>query len=136
VVDAKFFGDYEDGWLHIKNHYLNGAAFGGMVGSARSLAIFLQDLLRDQPRLLSRETRDLMFEQQKGNHGQPVPMTLGWHIGKIRELTYYYKEGGGAGFHGEMRIYPEKKCSSIAIANDTSFNVKKFLNTADWQFLN
>jgi CubicO group peptidase (beta-lactamase class C family) len=136
MVDAKFFGEYEDGWLHVNEHYLNGPAFGGMVGSGRSLAIFLQDLLRDQPILFSSKTRDLFFEQQKNNEGQLIQMTLGWHIGMVKDLNYYYKEGGGAGFHGEMRIYPGKNYASIAIANNTSFDVKKFLNMADKQFLN
>ncbi|OGB62527.1 MAG: serine hydrolase [Caldithrix sp. RBG_13_44_9] len=134
MVDAKFFGDYEDGWLHVKEHYLNGPAFGGMVGSAHSLAIFLQDLLRDQPLLFPPETRNLFFEQQKNNKGQPIQMTLGWHIGMMGDFRYLFKEGGGAGFHGEMRIYPEKNCASVTVANNTSFNVKKFLNTADQQF--
>jgi CubicO group peptidase (beta-lactamase class C family) len=135
MVDTKFFGQYEDGWLYVKEHYLNGPAFGGMIGSGRSLVIFLQDLLRDQPLLFMPETRDLFFEQQKNNEGQLIEMTLGWHIGIMDDLRYYFKEGGGAGFHGEMRIYPGKNCTSIVIANNTSFNVKKFLNTADRQFL-
>jgi D-alanyl-D-alanine carboxypeptidase len=135
MVEAKFIGSYEEGWLHIREHYLNGSSFGGMVASARSLAIFLQDLLQDRPVLFLTGTRNLFFEQQKNNEGQPVPMTLGWHIGTVKNLNYYYKEGGGAGFHGEMRIYPGKNCASIAIANSTSFAVKIFLNIADWQFL-
>ena len=35
-------------------------------------------------------------------------MTLGWHVGILVGEQYFYKEGGGAGFHGEMRIYPAK----------------------------
>lgn len=35
-------------------------------------------------------------------------MTLGWHLGKTNGIAYYFKEGGGGGFHSEMRIYPSR----------------------------
>ena len=61
-------------------------------------------------------------------------MTLGWHIGSAGDLRYFFKEGGGAGFHREMRVYPELRIASVVIANNASFNVKRFLNTADREF--
>lgn len=35
VTDRKFWREYEGDWLQLKSHYLNGPAFGGLVGSAR-----------------------------------------------------------------------------------------------------
>src|SRR5262245_59467737 len=42
-VAPEFIGKYEGAWLQIKDHYLNGPAFGGLVGSGRGFAKFLQD---------------------------------------------------------------------------------------------
>lgn len=42
-------------------------------------------------------------------------MTLGWHIGEINSVSYFFKEGDGADYHAEMRIYPSKPVVSIKI---------------------
>jgi CubicO group peptidase (beta-lactamase class C family) len=135
VIDSKFVGDYEEGWLHINDHYLNGPAFGGVVATARAIGVFLQDQLADSSKLFSSETRRLFFEQQKTNSGEAVEMTPGWHIGTSNGSRFFFKEGGGGGFHCEMRIYPEQRLASVVIANNTSFGVKDFLDTADKEFL-
>lgn len=46
LIDKELIGEYEGKWLHIKDHYLNGAAFGGLIGSSSSFAKFLQDQLK------------------------------------------------------------------------------------------
>jgi len=135
LIDEKFVGDYEDGWLHIRNHYLNGPSFGGVVASARAVGAFLQDQLREDPRLLSKQTRAKFFEQQRGRDGSLLGMTPGWHVGENNGRGYYFKEGGGGGFHAEMRVYPPKGIATVVLANNTSFDVKAFLNTLDPEFL-
>jgi len=134
VIDSKFVGEYEDGWLHIKDHYLNGPAFGGIVGSARAVGLFLQDQLKDSSRLFTVWTKNLFFQQQRNNDDEPINMTLGWHIGTMDSLKYFFKEGGGGGFHSEMRIYPEYGFATVVIANNTSFDAKGFLNCVDKEF--
>ncbi|RPH38055.1 class A beta-lactamase-related serine hydrolase [bacterium] len=134
VIDSAFIGDYEDGWLHINDHYLNGPSFGGMVATARALGIFLQDQLQDTSRLFTAETKALFFQQQKANNGEPIGMTLGWHIGNNDGVWYFFKEGGGGGFHCEMRVYPVERIASVAIANNISFSPSGFLNAADREF--
>jgi hypothetical protein len=73
-------------------------------------------------------------ERQRTNAGNPIDMTLGWHMGANGNVPYYYKEGGGAGFHAEMRCYPSIGIASVVIANNTAFNVNRLLNTADREF--
>ena len=63
--------------------------------------------------------------------GESIPMTLGWHIGETDGSAYYFKEGGGGGFHSEMRIYPSLGIASVVMANATQFNSTKFLNKSD-----
>jgi D-alanyl-D-alanine carboxypeptidase len=62
-------------------------------------------------------------------------MTLGWHISETNRAAHFFKEGGGGGFHSEMRIYPRKGIASIVIANSTTFNATSFLNQMDGAFL-
>jgi D-alanyl-D-alanine carboxypeptidase len=134
VMDSKYFGEYEDGWLHIENHYLNGPAFGGIVSSAKAISAFLRDVLRSESVLFSAETKMLFLKQQKNNDGKYIEMSLGWHIKTFNNIKYYFKEGGGGGFHCEMRIYPSQNIASVVIANNTSFDAGGFLNDVDKEF--
>lgn len=133
LVDGAFIGEYEEGWLHVKDNYLDGAAFGGLVATARAVGRFLQDQLSAESVLLGPEWRGRFHEQQRANDGRPVEMTLGWHVG--RGGAFLFKEGGGAGFHAEMRLYPAARVGTVVIANGGTFDVKRFLDEADRPFL-
>ncbi len=135
MMDKNMFGENEDGWIHMENFYLNGPAFGGAMGSAKAFSRILQDLLSENSKILGSSTKQLLYEQQKLRSGEKVDMTLGWHIRKLNDITYYYKEGGGAGFCCEMRIYPEKGIASVLMLNRTSFNFKKDLSKLDECFV-
>ncbi len=135
VTDRKFWGGYEGDWLRLKSHYLNGPAFGGLVGSAQGFGRFLQDQLRDRSALFSARTKRLLEMQQTGRAGQLIPMTLGWHIGKANGAAHFFKEGGGGGFHSEMRIYPARGIASVVMVNATEFNSTQFLNCMDRMLL-
>ncbi|MBW0432624.1 beta-lactamase family protein [Leptospira yasudae] len=134
LLDSKFFGKYEGNWLHVRDHYLNGPAFGGVVSNAESVVVFLRDQLRDESVLFSKETKLLFFQPQKNNEGKPVGMSLGWHIRSLNGERYYFKEGGGGGFHSEMRIYPDRRIGTVVISNDTEFDARDFLNETDPEF--
>lgn len=58
-------------------------------------------------------------------------MTPGWHIGSGHGGRYYFKEGGGGGYHCEMRVYPSQGIASVIMVNRTVFNSRKFLNALD-----
>jgi len=130
LVDRKFLGDVEGRWVHVKDNYLDGLAFGGMVASARALGRFLRDQLSPESVLLGPEGRRLLYEQQRNNAGEDVAMTLGWHVG-ARGGKCFFKEGGGAGFHGEMRIRPSAGVAWVAIADNGSFSAKQLLDRAE-----
>lgn len=134
VTDSNFWGDYEDGWLEILPHYPNGASFGGIIGNVNGFKKFLQDQLKNSSGLLNLETKALFYQQQHNANG-PIEMTLGWHIGTLDGVRYYYKEGGGAGYHSEMRIYPSKKIASVILTNSTGFNSRFSLSQVDSLFV-
>jgi len=134
LLDDYVWGEYEGSWLHINNVYLNGPSFGGAIGSASAFARILQDLLKEHSLLLSDSTRKLLFQQATNSSSEKIDMTPGWHIERLADTGYFYKEGGGAGFHCEMRIYPDKGTGSVVMVNSTTFDTKKFLSTLDMQF--
>jgi hypothetical protein len=134
VTDKGVWGRYEGNWLHIKDVYVNGPSFGGAIGSAKAFSTILQDLLAERSVLLSENSKSLLFSRQKMRSGKYIDMTLGWHIGILEGIQYFYKEGGGAGFHSEMRIYPTIGLASVIMTNKTSFNSRKQLSNLDKMF--
>ena len=127
LVGAEYIGRYEGRWLRIRDHYVNGPAFGGLVGTASGFAKFLQDQLRDHSLLFGDDTRSLFYEQQFTQHAL-VPMTLGWHLAGLGATTCHYKEGGGGGFHCLMRLYPGASLGMVAMSNATAFDVTRLLD--------
>lgn len=135
ITDANIWGGYEGKWLQVKNLYVNGPAFGGLVGSAPSFARFLQDQLKENSALLNSGFKEMFYTEQKNNLGEAIGMTLGWHIGNLKGIRYFFKEGGGGGFHSEMRIYPIQKFASVIMVNSTEFNSNVSLSNLDKIFL-
>lgn len=135
VVDSKFWDGYEGNWLRFNAHHLNGPAFGGLVGTARSFGRFLQDQLQPNSLILNTQTKALLEAQQRDHRGNPIPMTLGWHIGQTNGVDYFFKEGGGGGFHSEMRLYPAQGIGSVVMVNNTEFSTTALLNTLDAGFI-
>ena len=135
LIDPQYIGTYEGRWLRVEPHYLNGPAFGGIVGTARGFAMFLRDQLQPGSAILDARGRELFYTQQQTSRGKPIPMTLGWHMGRLGRVPFYFKEGGGGGFHCEMRIYPTPGVGTVVMANATGFNVNRCLNALDRQYL-
>ena len=135
LIDEELIGPREGDWIRIESHYVNGPAFGGLVGTARGFAAFLQDQLHVHSRLLDDGTRALLYEPQTTAAGALVPMTLGWHVGTLDGVRVFFKEGGGGGFHVMMRVYPDRGIATVVMANATGFKVRAFLDTLDRMFL-
>jgi D-alanyl-D-alanine carboxypeptidase len=135
VIARELIGGYEGRWLHVHDHYVNGAAFGGLVGSARGFGKFLQDQLRSHSVLFADGTRGLFYSPQRTQAGTGTSMTLGWHIGAVDGVRYFYKEGGGGGFHSMMRVYPSVGIATVVMTNTSGFNVREFLDEVDRLFL-
>jgi D-alanyl-D-alanine carboxypeptidase len=135
LIDRDLIGDYTGRWLEIRSHYLDGPAFGGLVGTARGFGKFLQDQLRPRSALLNETTRSLLYAPQQTKQGTPIAMTLGWHMGDLGGTRFFYKEGGGGGFHSMMRVYPGNGIGTVVMANATGFDVRRLLDTMDASFI-
>lgn len=139
LIDRELVGGYEGAWLRLQPHYVNGPAFGGLIGTARAFGKFLADQLQPQSALFDAATRARYFEPQRTRDGAPVAMTPGWHIGTLQGRRHFFKEGGGGGFHCTMRVYPaagsDAGLATIVLSNATAFNSNACLNAVDTNFL-
>jgi D-alanyl-D-alanine carboxypeptidase len=135
LIDRNLIGVYSGGWLEIRSHYLNGPAFGGLVGTASGFGTFLQDQLRARSVLFNETTRHLFYAPQQTTRGTPVAMTLGWHIGDLNGTRFFYKEGGGGGFHCLMREYPGDGIGTVVMTNATGLDVRRLVDTVDESFI-
>ena len=106
-----------------------------LVDTANGFGRFLQDQLREHSRLLDDATRDQFHAPQQTPRGTTIPMTLGWHVGDRQGRRFFYKEGGGAGFHSMMRLYRGEGVGTVIMTNATGFDVNGCLNRVDQEFL-
>ncbi len=135
LVDRALIGEYAGRWLEVRAHYLNGPAFGGLVGTARGFAIFLQDQLRPRSALFGDVTRRLLYQRAHTQNGRSIPMTFAWHVRERDGAPYYFKEGGGGGFHSMMRLYPAAGRATVLMTNATAFDVGRAMDTLDSAFV-
>jgi D-alanyl-D-alanine carboxypeptidase len=131
MVDKKVRGGIESGWFRLRPTYMNGPAYGGLIGTARGFARFLQDQLRLKPILFGADTKALFFSPQQDNHGQEIETTLGWHRGQVAGVPYYGKPGGGPGFHSNLRLYPDRSLATAWLVNETGISEKPINTLAD-----
>jgi len=131
LIDRALIGEYSGRWLEIRSHYLNGPAFGGLVGTATAFGRFLQDQLHTHSVLFADTTKQRLYDQQHTAAGHTVPMTMGWHVGTHRGTPTFFKEGGGGGFHCLMRLYPDQGIGTVVMANATGLDVRRLLDTVD-----
>ena len=88
-----------------------GQAYGGLYCTVTCFGKILKDLLSDSSTLLlTKETRQrLMVDPDLG----------GFVTGTLNGVTYYGKQGGGFGFHGNIRLYPAIGIATAFLANST-----------------
>ena len=99
-----------------------GRGYGGLYTSASALAEILRDLLRPTPALLSAGARDRLLAEQHTRDGASTGATLGWVIGELDGVRYLGKQGGGLGFHGNVRMYPALGLATVLLANRTEIS--------------
>ncbi|MCH8622547.1 serine hydrolase domain-containing protein [Undibacterium sp. TS12] len=136
LIGKEYIGAYHDRWLEIRPHYVNGAAFGGLVGTAAGFARFLQDQLQPHSAILSDASRSQFYTPQKTNRGSLASTSPGWHISPQKTNAHFYKEGAGGGFHSMMRLYPDHGIASVVMTNTSAFNVRRLMDKLDPYFIN
>jgi CubicO group peptidase (beta-lactamase class C family) len=120
----KFVGGYFGRWMSFNHFYVNGKAYGGLIGNARGLMNYLQTYLSNNM-FLDEEMQELMFTEQKGG------MALGWFTGSLKGTKYVCHAGGGGGYYCEIRIYPALRIASVLLRNRSSFGDLRLLDKID-----
>ena len=133
---AKFMGKKAKGWASFNPDYVNGPAYGGLIGRPAAFVAFAQDLIRSDSALLSPESRQEMFQENHLNNGKASGMCLGWFCGKQDGIRFVTHAGGGGGYYCEMRIYPEKGLGSIIMTNRSGFSDERMIGAFDRFLLN
>lgn len=134
------FGERTDGFIALNRFYLDGAAYGGLIGSAEDAAVFLRAHLNggavEGQRILSPESVALM--QTIAAHGRHLAVGLGWlrRSGTRNSDSFLEHPGGGGGYFSVMRLYP---CSSVGIVmmgNSTSYDHEAILGEIEDRWCN
>ncbi len=131
IDKTKFMGATEKKWRSFRNFYVNGAAYGGLIGKPEAFVKYLQELLKDNNRLISSEYKQILFQEYK-NSG----MCLSWFTGKLNGTTYFTHAGGGGGYYCEIRIYPDIKRGSVIFFNRTGISDERYLDKVDRLIIN
>jgi CubicO group peptidase (beta-lactamase class C family) len=115
-------------WMGLRRFVLDGAAYGGLVGTPEDAARFLQMHLRggelEGTRLITSETAAEM--RRIDRRGRRFDLGLGWfRPADQRDADPPFVEhlGGGAGFFDVMRIYPSLGIGAVVMGNSTKYNI-------------
>jgi CubicO group peptidase (beta-lactamase class C family) len=115
-------------WLGFRRFLLDGAAYGGLVGTAEDAARFLRMHLRegelDGTRVLSAEAAAAM--RRIDLQGRRFDLGLGWFMPAAQrdaDPPFVEHLGGGAGFFNVLRLYPSLGLGAVVMGNATSYDV-------------
>lgn len=122
-------------WVPFKTFYVNGAAYGGLIGTMNSLVRYAQALLQPSGKLMSDRAKVAMFSENATNEGKSTGMCLSWFKDTLNGETYFTHAGGGGGYYSEIRLYPKLGRASVLLMNRTGFRDERFLDTVDKYFM-
>ena len=87
MIDKSKYKDKKtEKWTSIKNMYVNGTAYGGLIGNAKAFSVYLQELLKTHNRLISEEHKKMLFTENILENGKPTNMCLSWFKGELIHL--------------------------------------------------
>jgi CubicO group peptidase (beta-lactamase class C family) len=127
----KFMSKAAGKWIRFRDFYVNGPSYGGLTGTPDAFVKYLQELLRPDCRLISKDYGKMLFTQNYTSRNEPTGMCFSWFTGKLCGRTYFAHAGGGGGFYCEIRIYPEEGIGSVVFFNRTGMSDKRFLDKPD-----
>jgi CubicO group peptidase (beta-lactamase class C family) len=128
-------GENHGRFVAFRRFYVDGPAYGGLVGSARDAARFMAAHLNegklDGVRILSAESVRAMQTIQAS--GRKLDVGFGWtRRGADRPGAGAHLEhlGGGGGFWNMMRIYSGHGVGVLAMGNATSYDHQRVVEAA------
>ncbi|NMM47612.1 2'-5' RNA ligase family protein [Marinigracilibium pacificum] len=131
IDGSKFMNKPEGKWIPFNSFYVNGAAYGGLIGKPSAFMKYIQELLKEDSQLISNHYKKLLFEENSTINTRHSGMCLSWFKGALLGYDYYCHAGGGGGYYSEIRIYPSLNLGSIIFFNRTGMTDERFLNKPD-----
>lgn len=116
-------GNRHGSFLALHRFYVDGPAYGGLVGDVLDAARFLRMHLRDGEldghRVLAPGTARMM--RRLDYPGKPFDHATGWFRRPTSGGENWVEHfGAGAGFWNVMRLYPDRGIGVVAMANTTT----------------
>jgi CubicO group peptidase (beta-lactamase class C family) len=122
-------------WMGFRHFVLDGAAYGGLIGTAEDAARFLGMHIRDGEldgtRVLSPGSATEM--RKITLRGRRFDLGLGWFVpANQRDADPPFVEhlGGGAGFFNVMRMYPSERVGAVVMGNSTKYDIDSIARLA------
>lgn len=131
IDKEKYFGPREGKWKSFRHYYVNGPAYGGLIGSPIAFMNYLRELLNPESILLSPGYKKMLLTETYIPNSKPTGMCLSWFTGKLNEHRYFTHAGGGGGYYCEIRIYPEAGIGSLIFLNRSGFSDERLLDKVD-----
>lgn len=135
IDKTKYLDQAEGSWIALKNNYVNGAPYGGLLGTADAFVKYIQELLKDDCLLISDYHKQLLFTENYTRSNKATGMCLSWFSGHLYGKQYFAHAGGGGGYYAEIRIYPQLKLGSVIMFNRTGISDERFLDKTDIYFI-
>jgi D-alanyl-D-alanine carboxypeptidase len=137
LIDKHKYMDKSQGaWKPFKPFYVNGAAYGGLIGTADAFVTYLQALLTPNAPVLPDTYKQMLFTENGLNTNKPSGMCLSWFTGQLKGNRYFRHAGGGGGYYCEIRVYPDLGLGSVIMFNRTGMRDERFLDTIDAYIVN
>ena len=131
-LDKKKYMDKTEGkWQPFQANYVNGTAYGGLIGTSRAFVKYMRELLKPGCILISDDYKRMLFTENRTNDSKPTGMCLSWFKGRLNGEPYFAHAGGGGGYYCEIRIYPGRRMGSVIMFNRTGMKDERFLNRLD-----
>ena len=134
VLPDGVVGPRQGRYVMFNPFYVNGAAYGGLVGGVdeaiRFVLLHLNGGRISDTWLVSPESVAMM--QRITPRGGKRDFGLGWfrpHEAKQRPPAFVEHLGGGAGFWNVMRLYPEESLGVVMMGNTTRYDHESILDT-------
>lgn len=128
---GKYMQEAEGMWRLFRDFYVNGVAYGGLIGTPLAFGRYIQELLTPSCVLLSEAYKKMLFTENRTRDGKPTGMCLSWFKGQLNRVDYFAHAGGGGGYYCEIRIYPSLGVGSVIMFNRTGMRDERFLDRLD-----
>jgi CubicO group peptidase (beta-lactamase class C family) len=131
AASPELFGPVVDGQATARPYLVDGAPYGGVIGTAGDLAHFaamhLAHGIWRGRRILSARAVAAMQEIQRLPSGRPLSHALGWHTGTTQGVRYFNHMGKGGGFRPALHLYPSLGQAVIVLTNTTRYDPRPLL---------